>query len=337
MQHAPMLESRSEEVMSKTHAYPEPFVVPPRQEHTHSFILLHGRGSNGEKFGVELLKTRTGTSNSEPADMPVKGGILQHACPGTKFIFPTAKKRRARWYKRASINQWFDGVPIDAQEDGVTKDQEEWQLEGLRESRAFLKTIVDLEVNAVGAGNVFVGGMSQGCAMALHFLMSYEGADENGRACSDVPHLGCFVGMSGWLPFQDDIMSELAPIDPGEDDEDLFATSDDEHDGQIDNMGLFEHDADGSSERSPATRVCNLVRDNMDLPPIASSSPLCLSTPVFLGHGRSDEKVNMERGVQAADALRQMGMQVTWKDYDEGHWYKVPQEIEDIVRFLDDL
>lgn len=45
----------------------------------------------------------------------------------------------------------------------------------------------------LATANVFTGGLSQGCAMSLHFLLSYE----------DSPPLRGFVGMSGWLPFAD--------------------------------------------------------------------------------------------------------------------------------------
>ncbi|KJR86141.1 uncharacterized protein SPSK_02863 [Sporothrix schenckii 1099-18] len=34
---------------------PPPYIVESITAHTHSFILLHGLGSNGEKFGREMM------------------------------------------------------------------------------------------------------------------------------------------------------------------------------------------------------------------------------------------------------------------------------------------
>lgn len=154
-------------------AYPAPFVVQPRREHKQSMILLHGRGSNGKEFGTEFLGSLT---TRKPLDVTEGPGSANFASmvPDAKFIFPTARKRRAKWYNRATINQWFDSVPIDEQDAGMSKDEEEWQLEGRRKSQAFLRSIVDEEVKLVGAANVFIGGLSQGCAMSIHFLLSHD-------------------------------------------------------------------------------------------------------------------------------------------------------------------
>nr|POF15192.1 acyl-protein thioesterase 1 [Quercus suber] len=313
-------------------AYPDPFIVPARDHHKQSLMLLHGRGSNGEKFGLQLLRSKCHASDSPSGTE----ATLQDAFPNMKFIFPTAKKRRAKWYKRALIAQWFDSVPIDEQDDGVSKDEEEWQLDGLRETGAFLKSVLDCEVDAIGAGNVFIGGLSQGCAMSLHVLLSYQGWKAGGDTLKPEA-LGGFVGMSGWLPFAKDVADIIIhPTKTGceTDDNDLeeddpFARSD----GSEDEEELFDQPR---NSLSAATDVCNLVRDNMDLPPLTDSQPLCLETAVFLGHGTNDEKVKIEKGVQIASLLKDVGFGVTWRTYDEGHWYKVPEEIDDIAAFLKD-
>lgn len=224
-----------------------------------------------------------------------------------KFIFPTAKKRRARAYNRATIHQWFDNVPLHEQDkrSGCSREEEEWQIDGLRESGAFLQEIVEKEAEAVGAGNVFIGGLSQGCAMSLHLLLSYDG---------DAP-LGGFVGMSGWLSFVDEIEEVAQARQPREDD--LFDVPDEQ----------------SEAEASAATEVCNFVRHNMDLPSIRKAA-IFPGIPAFLGHGQSDDRVTISRGRKAANCLRELGVDVTWKEYDEGHWYKVPDEIDDIAAFL---
>ncbi|UJO20285.1 uncharacterized protein CLAFUR5_10299 [Fulvia fulva] len=320
-------------------SHPDPFIVVAKRAQKQSLILLHGHGSNGEKFGLEFLKSHTSMTCGHDG---VPMTMADHF-PDMKFIFPTAKKRRAKWYNRATINQWFDSVPIDEQDGhGVTKEEEEWQLDGLRETRAAIRAIIDGEVANFGACNVFIGGLSQGCAMSLHVLLSHEGITD------DAAPLGGFVGMSGWLPYAtaiERILQGQPPDDENDEDDDdeddvLGPSSDaeaDEHDPFASGDDHDNHDIAPTTQTgndSVPTRVCNFVRDNMDLPPLNTSDPLCLRTLVFLGHGKSDEKVKMIKGQKAVQCLRDMGVDVTWKDYDEGHWYKVPEEIDDIVEFL---
>ncbi|KAJ5995714.1 Phospholipase/carboxylesterase/thioesterase [Penicillium waksmanii] len=90
------------------------------------------------------------------------------------------------------------------------------------------------------------------------------------------------------------------------------------------------------------------VRDILDLP-VASTdkqsseggqpiSNLCqLQTPVFVGHGVEDPKVSVQLGEKMCRVLLTgLGMNVTWKAYQgPGHWYRVNDEIEDILKFLE--
>lgn len=61
------------------------------------------------------------------------------------------------------------------------------------------------------------------------------------------------------------------------------------------------------------------------------------STPIFLGHGRNNEEVSVDLGKQTRHVLTALGCKVRWRDYNEGHCYKVPEEIDDIVEFLQDI
>ena len=102
-----------------------------------------------------------------------------------KFIFPTAKKRRATAYNRAVINQWFDNHSLEE-----PSKHQKLQVEGLRESGACVQQVILQEATVVTLENIIVGRLSQGCAMALHVLLSLE---------SDVVEdgaLGGFVGVS---------------------------------------------------------------------------------------------------------------------------------------------
>jgi len=98
--------------------------------------------------------------------------------------------------------------------------RQDLQYEGLYESAVFVYGLIKNEAKAVGIGNVTIGGLSQGCAMAFHILMSFD-VEGHGR-------LGGFVGMSGWLPFHKQLdrlsQGEFADIDEStKGDDDPFA------------------------------------------------------------------------------------------------------------------
>ena len=140
-------------------SYPEPFVVHPKsEEHRHTFIILHGRGSDGTEFGSVLL------SIAVPGSSPSK---LPDLFPHAKFVFPTASWRRAAIYKRSLTKQWFDNWSLNAP---LTR--QELQIEGLRESAAFIHSLLKDESNLVGVENVVLGGLSQGCATALISILT---------------------------------------------------------------------------------------------------------------------------------------------------------------------
>ncbi|KAK6504989.1 hypothetical protein TWF481_006922 [Arthrobotrys musiformis] len=62
------------------------------------------------------------------------------------------------------------------------------------------------------------------------------------------------------------------------------------------------------------------------------------NTPVLLGHGRDDAYVDFKLGSQVRDILRNLGYEVDWCEYEgaeqEGHWFKEPEGLDDIVKFV---
>lgn len=140
--------------------YPTPLIISPLRsdQHTHTIILLHGRGSNSERFGQVFLETT---------------GIAK-CLPTTKFIFPTAIKRRSTVLKRVPINQWFDNYPLED-----PNIRSELQIDGLQESGEFLRRLVGEEAEILSNGwavddgysRVVIGGLSQGCAAAIFCLL----------------------------------------------------------------------------------------------------------------------------------------------------------------------
>ena len=280
--------------------FPDPFVVQPISEHTHTAILLHGLGSNGGAFGGELL--RSGISSTCQS--------LTDSFPGMRFIFPTSRKRRSAAFRRATINQWFDMASLDD-----PSQRRELQIDGLTESAKYIRSILKQETANVPPANIILGGLSQGCAMALFALLSLEFS------------VGCFIGLSGWLPFRNDIMDLVSYDGPSSEKEE-------------DEVSVFGEDSDNDGrDESPPVQAVNLVRDILSMGKINSSSNSrensSLATPVFLGHGKEDLKIKCSFGTEAVNTLNILGIDVTWRCYSElGHWYKIPDEIDDIVEYL---
>ncbi|KAI1376223.1 hypothetical protein F4677DRAFT_419250 [Hypoxylon crocopeplum] len=80
-----------------------PFVIAPTTPHTDSLILLHGFGSNGEKFGKEFIESGICSNGKRLVDV----------FPSARFISPTSKKRRSAAFGRAMLTQWFNIRSLD--------------------------------------------------------------------------------------------------------------------------------------------------------------------------------------------------------------------------------
>ncbi|KAI1112724.1 phospholipase/carboxylesterase [Nemania sp. NC0429] len=239
------------------------------------------------------------------------GKTLPELLPGARFVFPTAKRRRSSAFGRKKLTQWFNIARLPD-----PSYRKETQLQGLAESAVEIRELLrqEIEVAGVPPANVILGGISQGCAMSLSVLLTLE-----------YP-LGGYVGMCGYLPFQQDIENAINKedtSDDGEDEDNPFATSDDE-----------------SLPTNPALRAVNFERDLLciDAPQDAPSdqNQTASSTPIFLGHGDADEKKPFQLGEAAARTMRAAGYNtVEWRLYPGlGHWYKIPDEIDDIVEFI---
>ncbi|KAI9725280.1 MAG: hypothetical protein M1828_003294 [Chrysothrix sp. TS-e1954] len=289
----------------RSSTYPNPIVHQSPEKHLHSLVLLHGRGSNGTRFGEALLAT----------SLP-NGKTLQKALPNTKIVLPTASKRRSTVLKRTPINQWFDNYSLE--EPNI---KQHLQVEGLRETIRFVHGQLEEEIKVVGAHNVALGGLSQGSAAALFALLMW-------------PHrrLAGFVGMSGWLPFED-VLRE----DEG-DDVDDGASSD--FFEEVSDQASDEHSPKQDLKAAERMRPKQLrsLETELDLgsDSIAEGTDQLggLDTPVFLGHGADDPKVSPDLGAKAVKRLRTLGCDVEWHLYNDlAHWYN-GEELQDLVTFL---
>lgn len=274
-----------------------PYIVEALATHTHSFIFLHGLGSNGRDFSFEFLEAS-----------PISAGLLlpQVFPAGTRFIFPNAAHRRASAMKRSLLNMWFDIVRLQDPEY-----RKETQVQGLVDSAAQLVPLIQAEVDKVGAANVILGGISNGSAMSMALLL----------ALGPGMGLGGYIGFCSYMPFQRDVLEAVTERSDGVEDD------------------PFAQDEDESVDKTLAVRAAEFTRDLLDMDTWTGVADARLSltptTPVFLGHGALDEKKPPAIGEAAAATLRAAGHDVTWKLYSElGHWYQVPEGIDDMVEFI---
>lgn len=162
---------------------------------------------------------------------------------------------------------------------------------------------------------------SQDCEVALHVLLGF-----GGHAA-----MAAFIGMSGWLPFAETLELTLTDREVGDDDDDnTFGSDSDAEDGTEHKDGedvgmcrVLLHELQRAA--------VNTARDIASLPSLSAAQGVVFpSTHVFSGHGRNDEKVSVNLGKQAKYVLEALGCE----DYEEGHWYEVPEEFDDAVEFL---
>lgn len=160
--------------------------------------------------------------------------------------------------------------------------------------------------------------------MGMFTFLAGVGSTDGGRL------LGGFVGMSGWLPLRREL-------------DEFFQSASFDDEGEDDEFDLFGRDSNSENgDEHPSLEAINHIRDILDLPPLSPTSsddmpPVDhLRSPVFLGHGSADEEVSIKLGEEMIDFLAgKLQMDVTWKVYEGfGHWYKTPDEIDGIVRFL---
>ncbi|RBR24366.1 uncharacterized protein FIESC28_02856 [Fusarium coffeatum] len=150
-------------------------IVDPVTEHTHTAILLHGRGSNGPEFAQELF---------EETLFP-DGSSLAQKLPSWKWVFPSSRELWSEAFQE-DMPAWFEAhslTDITARQ-GV-------QIPGIKESSEYVKTITNDEIAKLDGASerVVLGGISQGGAIAMWTLLSQSEMS-----------FGAFFGTNTWLP-----------------------------------------------------------------------------------------------------------------------------------------
>jgi predicted esterase len=196
------------------------------------------------------------------------------------------------------------------------------QAQGLRETSAYLHDLLKDEIKIVGASNVVLMGLSQGCAAGIVAMLLWKGE-----------RIGALVGMCGYVPFRKGMYEAAEDAKSGV--TDLLMGSDD------DQEDMFERDDEESGSRSKFGRTVDWLREELGISQDdggvgeQSSSLQCIT--VFMGHGRDDEKVPCYIGKLAADLLDGIDVSVTWQDYAGlGHWYSADM-LRDVVGFVNGL
>ena len=256
-------------------------IVAPRRDHTHTIILLHGRDSIASEFASEFFESQASDDRTLPEIFPT-----------TRWVFPTSKIRNSARFE-APMSQWFD---IWSVENHLEKN--EIQIDGLRESVREILDLIRTEAALISPDRIILGGISQGCATAIHALL-----------CGGI-RLGGFIGLSSWLPFEPEITTTMA-----------------------DNMAWCIV----GNRLHYSRKMLNTPTDQAEMTSVLLelSSTFVLETPVFLSHSRDDDVVPIANGKKLSTTLEKLGMVVLWKQYEDGgHWVNEPQGVDDIVSFI---
>ncbi|KAF2862710.1 Phospholipase/carboxylesterase [Piedraia hortae CBS 480.64] len=209
-----------------------------------------------------------------------------------------------RWVFPSSAELWStafqEEIPawFEAHSLTDTKARQELQIQGIRDAVNNISKLIQDELKllpeSVGEKGLVLGGISQGGAVALWTLL-----------CRN-KELGAVFVASTWLPFAENI-------------ERLFAK--DDHAQAVSEDGTYDDFVE--------SMMGDARRDHKS----AGNQ-----TPLFFGHGIDDAYVDIELGRQASRTMAKVGIPSEWKEYSgadkEGHWFKEPEEIDDICEFL---
>jgi lysophospholipase II len=162
--------------------FPPLHIIEPvaGKSHTHTAIMIHGRGSTGPEFADELSST------------PLSGEQRSSRFPSWRWVFPSSQPIWNSVFEE-EFPAWFEAhslTDIDARQD--------LQMEGITLSTQYLVVLVNEEVDRLRGAceNLFICGISQGGAIGLWTLLCQASPERR---------IGGFVGASCWLPFAEAI------------------------------------------------------------------------------------------------------------------------------------
>lgn len=278
-------------------------VHPPQGPHTHTFVLLHGRGSNGPEFCDELFQSVTSQMKNLPDSLP-----------NFRWVFPSSGIRYSTAFDEHEP-AWFDIYSLEN-----PNDRQDLQVDGLRESVLAILSVLNEEIKLVDgdSSRVFLGGISQGMATSLFTFLCAPGRINR--------PLGGILGFCGWLPFAQQAEDLLRRQQAQE----LLRKY------QI-NHRLSE--PSGLDKRGEMSKLFLETIAGADVHQITADTHFSvLSTPVFISHGIDDTLVSLRVGRQASRILQQIDVPTQWRVFTGavagGHWIKEPEGFDNIVQFV---
>ncbi|CAK94547.1 unnamed protein product (macronuclear) [Paramecium tetraurelia] len=146
-------------------------ILNPKAAHKYSLIWMHGLGDTAYGF-LDVFQ-----------QFPVVKAE-------TKVLLLQAPQRAVTINMGMKFSSWFDIKVLKTNanvEQFIQNFQDTVSMEEIQDSKKIVTNYLDQEVKLVSSKNVFIGGFSQGCCMALETAFSYP------------QPLGGIVGLSGYL------------------------------------------------------------------------------------------------------------------------------------------
>lgn len=159
-------------------------VYRPRDPHQFTIVFLHDQDCYDYEFGERTLEV-----------FDKKGLGVSQSLPSLKWIFPSAGAAKTTLPDNDDPCTWFEVATSSytSGKDGNEEDEEDDENDGLTGSIDYVVSVITKEIKLVGESKVILGGVGQGCAVAVHALL------ETGK------RLGGFVGAGGWTPKLDEL------------------------------------------------------------------------------------------------------------------------------------
>ncbi|KAG9946969.1 alpha/beta-hydrolase, partial [Aureobasidium melanogenum] len=141
--------------------------------------MLHGRDSVASEFVEELFESHASDNRTLP-----------QIYPGFKWVFPNSGLLKSERFD-VELPQWFDMWSTEE-----PHDEEEMSRAGIEKATARIVNLIKSEMEFVPLDHIFLGGISQGAAVAIHSLL------RSGL------QIGGYLGFCTWLPFHNEVKSE---------------------------------------------------------------------------------------------------------------------------------
>lgn len=153
-------------------------VIQPVGKHTHTLVYLHGFTCSGYDYLAvpemfyrpkKAKKARKAKGKSKKEEEEEEEEYEPH--PGLRVVLPSGPTRRITAYDGEPNCAWYDYL-TDHEGDA----EDDFPPDELAEVTQRLHALLAREAATLGDGRrVFLGGCSQGCGVALHAGLTYEG------------------------------------------------------------------------------------------------------------------------------------------------------------------